>query len=877
MTSSIRAGVLCLLAFLALTACPTPTKPMGDGGTGGNSDECFSKDDCPDPNLYICNMSNSKCEPSCRSKMDCTAAVRGQFALDYCNGARGCECDQGSCVASLCSADADCGSQVCRNGQCVEAPSASTVSSCTVSPDVMILRAGTTTKAWVSAWDSTKNPVVLKSGIAWTAKDGAVIEGAATGLSVDIKGQTATANGSVEVTIGSTKCTGKVTVVDGTVLPGTLKTIVIDELTGRPINDATVMVSDKDTGAMVGTLATTGTNGVYTLTGLPLTGKASVTVFHNKFNYQTVANYDLGTVSADARFLSFALRRNQLDNYGGYKGTFTNVPATSHIHVGIAGISIAGSVTDISFTQLLGPSVKKAIKIGSQINVPNAEIPSGIYLALSENVIKDTISGQGLAGVCYDANGNPKETEINAGTCATRSAWALLGDVPLDKLPFSAFIGNEGGIGNLDFGKILSQLVPVFSRFASAVVRDVSYTLKPTPYANGSYNLSDDSSYTTQDLMFGQVPLAFNFVAKVPDLPPLGSKQFDILLTLGGVNVAGRGVIPLGIGAAVNKTPADSKIDAQEDLAAGFMPVRMAPAHHGLEGNEYALLALALSTDGFSSAGLIASAVYTRIPGNKLSFDPKGASPIDITTPFLKVPSGASYNFIDTAQGALAGRQFKFAMGGVEGSVIKVTFKDVREHRWVVFMDPADATTGFVLPKPPGSFEDRTFNEGTSNMGARSTLLVQGFRLNEAPATANGAAITWQKFVEFNSTNADRLMDFLTGFTIYDYDRPSLSWLEPKDANSTIAKGSTLKIKVKNFKVAAAGMGGDGAVKVSFTGGTGCTDVNITTDDSGKGEVTAPLPAGCGGTGVVMKATLMGHGGAPIQPAIETSITVNIQ
>jgi hypothetical protein len=344
MTSLIRAGLIYVLAMLALTGCPPPKPPGGDGGTDGGEEQCFEDTDCLDPDLFFCNISTSKCEPACRSKDECTAAVRGQYALDYCAGARGCECDEGRCVASLCSADADCGSQVCRNGQCIDAPAASTVASCSITPDLITLRAGSTTKAWVSAWDAAKSPVVVKTGIAWTAKDGAVIEGGATGQSAVIKGQAANANGSVEVTIGATKCTAKAVVLDATVTLGTLKVFVVDELSGRPINDATVMISNKDTGAQVGTLATTGVNGVYTLLALPTMGKASVTVFHNKFNYQTIANYDLGSTSADARFLSFVLRRNQLDLYGGYKGTFTKVPMTSNIHLGIAGISIAGAV-----------------------------------------------------------------------------------------------------------------------------------------------------------------------------------------------------------------------------------------------------------------------------------------------------------------------------------------------------------------------------------------------------------------------------------------------------------------------------------------------------------------------------------------------------
>ena len=113
-------------------------------------------------------------------------------------------------------------------------------------------------------------------------------------------------------------------------------------------------------------------------------------------------------------------------------------------------------------------------------------------------------------------------------------------------------------------------------------------------------------------------------------------------------------------------------------------------------------------------------------------------------------------------------------------------------------------------------------------------------------------------------------------FTIYDYNRPAIEWVTPKDDNATIAKGSMLKLNVKNFKIGSTGVG-DGSVKITFTGGTGCTELNITTDASGKGELSAALPAACAGSGVVMNAVLFGQGAQAILPAVESPHTVNIQ
>src|SRR5687768_5500239 len=111
-------SVLAALLSLGLLSCPS--KPEGPGGTAdAGSGDCLDDVDCADPNLFFCNQTTLKCEASCRSKNDCTASVRGQFALDYCAGGLGCQCDEGRCVSSLCSSDADSAGQACRNGQCV--------------------------------------------------------------------------------------------------------------------------------------------------------------------------------------------------------------------------------------------------------------------------------------------------------------------------------------------------------------------------------------------------------------------------------------------------------------------------------------------------------------------------------------------------------------------------------------------------------------------------------------------------------------------------------------------------------------------------------------------------------------------------------------
>lgn len=881
MQSLTRVGIL--FAIAGLMACGGGGSAGGGSSSGGGSASgggsggmtCFEDSECPNQQLFSCNTTTSKCEASCRNKADCTAAVRGEYALDYCGGTLGCECDEGRCVAGLCSADSQCGSQVCRDGKCVEAPAPTTVGSCSITPDLTVLKEGAKTKFWVSTWDAAMKPVVVKgSDVTWSAVAASVtLSGEAKALSAEFTGAAANtaAESAVQASVGGKTCTAKVLVISKTVPASSIAAVVTDELSGRPIAGATVQLSNAATGVQLGT-GTTDAKGYVAVSGL-IAGKVTVTAYHTDFNYLTVANYEgSGT---DANFLSFVLRRNQVDKYGGQRGTVNGVPMTSNVHAGLSGMSIAGSVTDLSFTQLLGPSRKTNIKIGTTVNVMDVPLPDGVFLGFGAEKIKDQMSAQGLAGVCVDGSGAPDEAKIAAGTCGTRAAWALVGDVPLGELPIEAITNTS----NINYGQILSRLIPVFKKFNSSVIRDVSFTMKDTPRPNGVPDFSDVSHFTQVNHEFSRVALGYNFVARVPDLPKFKGTFVDGVLLLGGAGVAGRGVVPLGLGAAVNTTPVDNKTDTQSELSGpGLVTMRMAPTHSGIEGSDYGVIALALSLKSVTdaSAGLATSAIFTRVPKNELSFDPKGTTPLDLSPGFLAMPENAKYNFTDSVQGGLAARTFKFTTdpGSTGVSAVRVVFTDATEKRWVVLTDTTTANAGFVMPKPPSAtFRDRTF-AGTS--GARSTLIAQFVRATEN-GLPTGPAATFAKIVEFDGFQADRLTDFTTGFSIIDYGAPDIDWVTPAMNNATIAKGSEIVVKVSDFKVGATASD-DGFVRVTFTGGTGCTDIEQKTDASmGKGEIRLTLPAACAGAGVKMTALLIGANNMAVAPPVSSEITATIQ
>ena len=110
MTVELRRLALFATLFTAagfIAACGKPEAEEEDAGVPDYS--CLDDSDCPGEHPSPTVTPSTPRGAVGRSKTDCSAEVRGQYALDDCVGNLGCQCDEGSCVASLCSADVDCG------------------------------------------------------------------------------------------------------------------------------------------------------------------------------------------------------------------------------------------------------------------------------------------------------------------------------------------------------------------------------------------------------------------------------------------------------------------------------------------------------------------------------------------------------------------------------------------------------------------------------------------------------------------------------------------------------------------------------------------------------------------------------------------------
>lgn len=843
-TKSLAAGALALLLGFSLVHCgddPPDQTPNGgtdvcDPDTDPTCPQCDLDEDCGDPAHFICDSSTQRCVPACTTRAQCSAhpAANGG-ALPGCDGVLGCQCDERRCVAQACTSDTECGDLVCKSGQCV-APD--TADGCRIFPDVALLRQGEDVRFSVVAYNGDKPAVVGSQAFEWSAAGPSVTakgDGVFTGASAN-----STFESHVKATLkgnGDVSCLARVQVF-GAPAAGEIRVIVVDEMTGRLVRGAKVIV---DNGGTRTELADTAAPGVHLGTA-PTAGANTVSVFHEDYGYVTLV--DMPVENTD---LYIPVRRNSGDKVGGFKGKFTNLTKTD-VHIGLAGTSIPGSLTDLDLNVLVGPTQDTSITFSGQtFNVP---LPSGVVLGLGTTLFKGEYQALGVAGVCGD------EDSVLEGTCGTRSAWSLMGDVKLADLPISELTSASGGIENLNIGGLLAKLLPKFRTFKSGVVRDVEFATREPPSGGVTELFADDDVFAPTD-MTPTVGLTLRSTVEVPDLPTAGGNRLDSAVVLAGALVNGRGVLPLGLTAGLDtndKFPnANGKVIGEEDNDDGKLTLRMAPNHSGIEGSRYAVAALAVSINGFTTGERLAMSGLVKLE-DKLPY----GSQVKFEDGFLGFSDGGGYDY---RNGIYTGAKLV-----PEASLHRVVFKDSRGRAWSIYFKGAN----FTVPTTPTGFGDRTlFNSPTSRQSSsatRSPYMIQALAAKDA-----SGAVDMVKLFTFNGSNADNLVEFTTAFSVYDFDRPLVAFSEPNN-NDTVKGTHTFKVKVSNFSVPA-----QGKVKFTATKQGGGTEQEVFVDSLTDGEASAAFsPALDAGTWTI-KAELTNPANVPLNPAVATQIQVTVQ
>jgi hypothetical protein len=154
--------------------------------------------------------------------------------------------------------------------------------------------------------------------------------------------------------------------------------------------------------------------------------------------------------------------------------------------------------------------------------------------------------------------------------------------------------------------------------------------------------------------------------------------------------------------------------------------------------------------------------------------------------------------------------------------------------------------------------------------------VVQTQRLHATPAAPTGAGLTFNDVVELGSTNAERTLELLTGFTFLSYGRPTIAFTTPATNPATVAGASVLTMKVTGVRI-----GTEAVVALSFSPGGGTcpsTPTILTVEGKpGNGVLSSSLPIGCAGSQTVTATLLRPGGTTPVAPGVATSLVLTIQ
>jgi hypothetical protein len=732
-------------AGIAIWACSSDS---GGGCKPGNGlAQCKAGETCNAPaDCQVglsCNSTTKKCEQVFVCTADAQCASPTTSGNPACTDASKCICLGGTCQERGCSTDAVCsGGKICVAGQCTDKPAAASLSCVVLTPSSVIRQGQTLT--FVAAAKNANGAIVPGQAFIWTSSNTAVAAIDASGVAT---GGTTTGETNITCLVTGGSATPSPAVVlknYANLTTGQARAVVTDDKTGQPIAGAKVLFERG--GTPVGSSPiTTAADGVALLTAAG-TGALNVHVFHNDYHYVSV----MGTTSVD--LLLPLLKKPDDTKAGGFKGTFdlTRVTnASDTVEVGIAGASLTGSFIDLDFMKLLGELLKTHVKIGS-LYEGDLRLASGLYLKLGDQAIKTN----------YQALGQP----------GLRHAWGLGGKVPFDKLiqVLTPIIGSGGiSLENLPLGQLIAQVLPFFDKFKHFVKTDITVTeaakIQDTQDLNGDGsttdlipNFADGTAFPAVNAVVNQA-LTLATSVTIPTLPKYNNQWLEGVILLAGANAAGRGLVPLGVSAAVDAPKQGEAPDGQVDVdpnTAGnqnTVSLKLAPLHDGLEGSKFFLAALSLSVK-FSSSAL------PNISGIITQMDSIGSTTTLAASGFLGFPETAAY--------ALGTRTFNLGTAVTGASFYRVDFKGA-DGDWYVYFKGPSSGAAFTLPTVPSGAtqRDQTTCVPADGGAPQTCTVLRVFTLATKAPTAGGTAPTLDDLVTFGTVNLTRLNDVVSAFS----------------------------------------------------------------------------------------------------------------
>ena len=502
---------------------------------GGPPGEDCSRDAEACMEGLVCDPFTNTCVEECTSDAECQARTEIPFHGDL-------KCENGICDFDHCTKDTDCpGGRVCFDGDCVTIPACDELAECALLPESAVTQQGTTAPFAATAY-LTSGIVAPGMTFDWSSSDpsvaavddaGLVTGGANTG-SVTI---TATVTGCPSVS-----CTASV-INYGPAMD--TRVVVVDELDYTPIEGATVVVGAE-------TPVTTDQLGIAVVAiAIDPANPADITVSHQEYQYVTLRNVEEIDVLVPLRklyHLDFSTNPpTQIAHGRAVRLNFDRIRCespntTCDVCFGFAGISIPGSLINMSFDTIIGGMIKTTIELGgSKEEVP---LPAGMTLCLNQTCFKEACYALGIPG--------------------DRVVWGLGGKMDLADLIDKLGPVISGNGEDIDIGQLIAGLVPLFANFYTAMAPNAEVT--QIPYVPDINDIDDDPE-TPYVPDYDRLPVVdLDLKVKMDQMvtfqaPALPVGTFDGVILIGGVVVNGAGFVPLGLAAGVDSLDAEDTLD----------------------------------------------------------------------------------------------------------------------------------------------------------------------------------------------------------------------------------------------------------------------------------------------------------------------------
>ena len=533
--------------------------------------------------------------------------------------ARACEvssnCDAGQiCEDGFCVDFTGCTPDSCADGQfCDEDFQCKDVSykcelegcECSIVNSAGQLEATGTPNLVVAGGASTEVVAILSTS--GTVLPGAEYTLAASGDGLSVDGTTlsaasgAASTGTVTASFG-TFATCEATVTNlGDAPAGSVRVYAYDDLTNQPIAGVAVVFDGDNDGVDDGGGAVTDDNGIAVSGDLSSFTSLNITGFKNGYNVISFAGVATSTTDVG---MSMSARSAEPET-GGFTGLmdFTEYERkylggeASAIRAGVVAGSlpleailnlnldlIIGEISDADCEATPTPPGCYEINIPGLVETTTA-LPGGVVAGLARSDIKAHFDSVAVPGRRY-AWSLGVELEISDLTDVINLVVPLFSDCSCDAT--DSCDPGDGGVGecdcdqdcglNIDVGALFDDIVPLLSQFATGVKGNLSldaaqqsvwYDYITPEYADRSsselFPLLDDGTGGYGQLMLREAWT--NFVAlDVPALPqdPFSGNQMEAMLALTGIQSAGSGFVPLGLGLGLDCTT-DNCLDRETD------------------------------------------------------------------------------------------------------------------------------------------------------------------------------------------------------------------------------------------------------------------------------------------------------------------------